>query len=111
MHAVTDDIANDDVIVKLGEIGIHEPDLIVQYLGVEIWEIDCVSKYPDAFMVEDEEGVGVDLVASPETLKIDESKKGVHTSIRFPGTDGWHIMVEALRYTVRIVIWKDRRNG
>jgi hypothetical protein len=102
---------NKTIVVTQGEIVINDVTITEERDGFLVMEADLHSKYAEAAgyggMVVDGQPVPcVFLMAGEHTLKTSPDAEGM-SMITLPARcKGWHVIMEAARYTVRIVAWR-----
>jgi hypothetical protein len=102
-----------------GEIRISSIDLVADYDNAKVWEIDCDSKYPNAYSGATHEGdsgswlmgrnvtYDVNLIADERTLRIDESRKGAATGVILDELEGeWSVQVTVGKYMVYVLAYR-----
>ena len=108
-----------DLKVEQGRFRLAAVDVMCATKDLLVVEVDCDSKYPGAPGIAwgGEDGPRVDIWPRFDgeqrelSLHLDESTH-LPSRITLPKyTDGWIILTDARRYTVRIVAYKQRRRS
>lgn len=99
--------ANLGVTVDQGKFVVNSVDRMAKGRGFAVFEADCHSKYPEIAAY----GAGEVLIGPSErSLHLDESAESELTRITLPRKyDSWNIMAEGGRYSVRVIVWENRR--
>lgn len=96
--------------VKPGAIRVAHVFRVHDQADVRIFELDLHSKYPGATSWQAwNQRIEVFVASTERTLGVDENLKDQDTSIVFDlGEDefGWRVLAEAVRYTVRICMYR-----
>lgn len=95
--------------LKVGRIRTSPEQVLVvlEQPNVMIFEIDLDSKYPGLFLHEScgEGRRSVVILPDEDTIKLDETAT-TDTEFILRGAEGWTIMADGSRYTVRIVAYR-----
>lgn len=93
--------------IEPGEIRVNAVGTILDETNVKVWHVDLHSKYAAILSLSDEE---VLLCAAGDTLGVDETHRGTPTAVALPALgDGWSVMAECRRYTLRVVAYRSGR--
>jgi hypothetical protein len=87
-----------------GEIRVGEVVLVLDEPHVKVWHVDLLSKYAEVASYSGDDVIM--LAAGTHTLRSDESRPGELTVIKLGLDDGWTVIAEAARYTLRIVAYR-----
>lgn len=86
-----------------GEVRVERVDCVLDSPCSRAWHLDLRSKYASIGGVADDE---VLLVATEETLYVDEALRGTPTVINLDVPDDWTVLAEVARYTCRVVAYQ-----
>ena len=100
-----------EIVVQPGEIVVNEVISLIDNPEFKVYYVDLKSKYPaGVFYIITENTIAVGIYASEDTLYIDDIPFNRPTMVefRFPDAHNWNVIADAARYTVRIVMWRQK---
>jgi hypothetical protein len=99
-----------EIVVQPGEIIVNEVISLIDNPEFKVYYVDLRSKYPaGVFYISTENTIAVGVLASEGTLYTDNTSfKPTMVEFRFPDAHNWNVIADAARYTVRIVMWRQK---
>ena len=93
--------------VTPGEIRLNTVVCLIRHEDVEVWEVDCQSKYAEVAWLDNKIG----LFAGIETLRPNEELRSKTTWLDFGKDKSWRTSVSGGRYSFTIVLFRQRSEG